>query len=127
MQVGSLPHAALAMADRIVASTTYQFKNTETGETYTTVKKQNPAAPIKVGCKYNDWHYTNGVLHIAMLELADKLGDKRYEEYVLKNMNFVFNEGNLEFFRKKFDKALSEKGWMAVRKISWHMIFSGNC
>ena len=121
----SAKDAALAMADRIVASTTYQFKNTETGETYTTVKKQNPAAPIKVGCKYNDWHYTNGVLHIAMLELADKLGDKRYEEYVLKNMNFVFNEGNLEFFRKKFDKALSEKGWMAVRKISWHMIFRG--
>ena len=72
--------AALAMADRIVASTTYQFKNTETGETYPTVKKLKYTEPIKVGCKYNDWHYTNGVLHIAMLELADKLGDKKYEE-----------------------------------------------
>ena len=117
--------AALAMADRIVASTTYQFKNTETGETYPTVKKLKYTEPIKVGCKYNDWHYTNGVLHIAMLELADKLGDKKYEEYVRKNMNFVFNEGNLEFFKKKFDKALKESGWMAVRKISWHMIFRG--
>ena len=117
--------AALAMADRIVASTTYQFKNTETGETYPTVKKLKYTEPIKVGCKYNDWHYTNGVLHIAMLELADKLGDKKYEEYVRKNMNFVFNEGNLEFFKKKFDKALKESGWMAVRKISWHMICRG--
>lgn len=60
-----------------------------------------------------------------MLELADKLGDKKYEEYVRKNMDFVFNEGNLEFFKKKFDKALEESGWMAVRKISWHMIFRG--
>lgn len=115
----------IAMADRIVASTTYQFKNTETGETYPTVKKRKYTEPIKVGCKYNDWHYTNGVLHIAMLELADKLGDKKYEEYVRKNMDFVFNEGNLEFFKKKFDKALEESGWMAVRKISWHMIFRG--
>ena len=42
--------AALAMADRIVASTTYQFKNTETGETYPTVKKLKYTEPIKVGC-----------------------------------------------------------------------------
>ena len=110
--------AALAMADRIVESTTYQFKNTETGETYTTVKKQKPSAPIKVACKYNDWHYTNGVLHIAMLELADKLGDEKYRDYVLKNMNFVFNEGNLEFIRKKFDAAHAAGGWRAVRKES---------
>ncbi len=116
---------AVVMADRIIESTTYQFKNTETNETFGTVKKQKVDDPIKVACKYNDWHYTNGVLHIAMLELAEKLGDKKYEDYVLKNMNFVFNEGNLDYFKKKFDKALEQGGWMAVRKVSWHMIFRG--
>ena len=40
-------------------------------------------------------------------------------------MNFVFNEGNLGFFRRQYDKALKEGGWYAVRKLSWHMIFRG--
>ena len=31
------------------------------------------------------------------MELADKTGAKKYDDYVLKNMNFVFNEGTLKF------------------------------
>lgn len=80
---------------------------------------------VKVNCKYNNWHYTNGVTNIALMELADKTGDKKYNEYVLRNMNFVFNEGNLEFFRKQYNKAFKDGGWNAVRKLSWHMIFRG--
>ena len=60
---------------------------------------------------------------MALMELGDKLADKKYEKYVLKNMNFVFNEGNLEFFRKQYDEAFKQDGWNAVRKLSWHMIF----
>ncbi len=40
-------------------------------------------------------------------------------------MNFVFNEGNLDFFRKQYDEAFKRDGWNAVRKLSWHMIFRG--
>ena len=80
---------------------------------------------VKVACKYNNWHYTNGVTNMALMELGDKLADKKYEKYVLKNMNFVFNEGNLEFFRKQYDEAFKQDGWNAVRKLSWHMIFRG--
>ena len=80
---------------------------------------------VKVACKYNNWHYTNGVTNMALMELGDKLGDKKYEKYVLKNMNFVFNEGNLDFFRKQYDEAFKRDGWNAVRKLSWHMIFRG--
>jgi len=117
--------AAVKIADRIVASTTYEFKNTKTGETYTNLKKVPFSMDVKVNCKYNNWHYTNGVTNIALMELGDKLGDKKYEQYVLHNMNFVFNEGNLEFFKKQYDKAMKEGGWNAVRKLSWHMIFRG--
>ena len=80
---------------------------------------------VKVACKYNNWHYTNGVTNIALMELADKVGDKKYDKYVLKNMNFVFNEGNLDFFRRQYDQAFKDGGWNAVRKLSWHMIFRG--
>lgn len=117
--------AAVKIADRILSSTTYDFKNTKTGETYRSVKNLPLSLDVKVNCKYNNWHYTNGVTHLALMELADRTGDRKYEDYVLRNMNFVFNEGNLDFFRKQYDRAMKDEGWYGVRKLSWHMIFRG--
>lgn len=114
---------AVQIANRIISETPYQFINKDTKETYTSLKKVKVSDKIKVASEYNDWHYTNGVLSIAMLELADKLNDKKYEEYVLKNMNFVFNEGHLEFFQKQYEQVKKEGGWRAIRPLSWHMIF----
>lgn len=121
----SAEEVAVKIADRILATTTYEFKNTKTGETYKSVKDLPLDMNVRVACKYNNWHYTNGVTHIALMELADKTGNRKYDEYVWKNMNFVFNEGNLDFFRKQYEKALKEEGWYGVRKLSWHMIFRG--
>lgn len=117
--------AAIKIADRIVASTSYDFKNAKTGEVFKSVKGMPLSMDVKVNSKYNNWHYTNGVTNIALMELADKTGRKEYERYVLRNMDFVFNEGNLDFFKKQYEKALKEGGWYAVRKLSWHMIFRG--
>lgn len=114
--------SALKIADRIVAGTPYTFVNSKTGEEYKTVKKLPVNTDVKVSSKYNDWHYTNGVLSLAMLELAEQSGDKKYENYVRKNMDFVFNEGNYEFFQKQFDQVKAAEGWNGVRRLSWHMI-----
>lgn len=119
----SAGETAVKIADRILHSTTYDFVNKKTGETFTSLKKVPFSMDVKVNSKYNQWHYTNGVTHLALMELADKTGDKKYEKYVLKNMDFVFNEGNLEFFKKQFDQAFQAGGWRAVPKLSWHMIF----
>lgn len=116
---------ARKIAERIINSTTYTFVNKKTGETYKSVKDLPLSQDIAVQSKYNQWHYTNGVTNIALMELGDKLKDKKYEEYVLKNMNFVFNEGNLDYFKRLYDQAYSQGGWNAVRNVSWHMIFRG--
>lgn len=121
----SATDVAVKIADRILSSTTYEFKNKKTGETYASVKDLPLDMDVQVACKYNNWHYTNGVTHIALMELADKTGERKYDDYVLKNMNFVFNEGNLEFFKKQYDRAMKDEGWYGVRKLSWHMIFRG--
>lgn len=114
---------AMKIADRILNTTTYDFKNVKTGEEYNSVKGIPVNQDVKVVSKYTQWHYTNGVTNMALMELGNKLGDLKYEKYVLKNMNFVFNEGNLEFFRKQYDQAFKDGGWEAIRKLSWHMIF----
>ncbi|MDR1414646.1 MAG: glycoside hydrolase family 88 protein [Odoribacteraceae bacterium] len=116
---------AVQIAGRVLQNTTYQFINRETKETFPSTRGLDPALPIRVQSQYNDWHYTNGVLAIAMIELADNTGDQRYEQFVLRNMNFVFNEGNLEFFREQFRRAKEKGGWRAVPSLSWHMIFRG--
>jgi rhamnogalacturonyl hydrolase YesR len=113
------------MGDRIIAATPYTFTNKQTGEVYTNVTKLPLDLNVRVTDKRNDWHYTNGVLALAMMELADASGDAKYEAYVLNNMNFVFNEGNLDFFRRQYDKVKADEGWKGVRNLSWHMIFRG--
>ncbi|QIK58416.1 glycosyl hydrolase family 88 [Dysgonomonas sp. HDW5A] len=119
----SADQIAIAIADRIMSETPYTFVNTKTEQTYTNLKNVPFSMDIKVQNEYNDWHYTNGVLNIALLELADKTKSKKYEDYVFKNMNFVFDENNLNFFKKQYDQAFSEGGWRAIRKLTWHMIF----
>lgn len=114
---------AVAIADRIISETPYTFVNIKTEQTYTNLKNVPFSMDVKVQNEYNDWHYTNGVLNIALLELADKIKSKKYEDYVFKNMNFVFDENNLNFFKKQYDQAFSEGGWRAIRKLTWHMIF----
>lgn len=121
----SAKETATKIAERIVNSTSYLFENKKTGETYSTVKDLSLSKDVVVQSKYTQWHYTNGVTNIALMELGDKLSDKKYENYVLKNMNFVFNEGNLDYFKKLYDNAFAEGGWGAVRNVSWHMIFRG--
>lgn len=114
---------AVKIADRILSSTTYDFKNTRTGETFRSVKNLPLSMDVRVNSKYNNWHYTNGVTHIALMELADKTGNKQYERYVRRNMDFVFNDGNLDYFRRQYLQMFQKEGWKGVRQLSWHMIF----
>lgn len=114
---------ATIIADRLMSETPYTFTDKVTRKTYTSLKGVPLSMNIEVTNEYNDWHYTNGVLHIALLELADQAQDKKYEEYVSKNMHFVFDKDNLGYFRRQYEKAFNEGGWKAIRKLSWHMIF----
>lgn len=114
---------ARKIADRIIRTTTYNFEDIRTGKIYQNVKGLPLKKEIQVKSIYNQWHYTNGVTHLALMELANQTGDLKYEKYVLKNMDFVFNPDHLEYYRQLYDKTFKEEGWMALRKVSWHMYF----
>ncbi|MDR3260238.1 MAG: glycoside hydrolase family 88 protein, partial [Tannerella sp.] len=114
---------AAVIADRIMAETSYTFTNSKTKETYANLKNVPFSMDIQVTNEYNEWHYTNGVLHIALLELADWANNQKYEEYVWKNMQFVFDKDNLAFFEKQYRQAFQANRWKGVRGQSWHMIF----
>ena len=64
---------AMKIADRILTSTTYEFVDKKSGKTYTSLKNMPLNKAVKVRSKYLDWHYTNGVTNIALMELGNKL------------------------------------------------------
>jgi unsaturated rhamnogalacturonyl hydrolase len=110
------------VADRILSETTYTIIDSETGKTYSSAKGLPLKESVKVDCRYNDWHYTNGVLNFAMNELGDLIDNSKYNGFVDKNFEFVFNPDNLEYFRKRYNEEKKTQ-WESVRKVSWHMLF----
>lgn len=115
---------AMQIADRIVHSTDYSFKD-KTGRRITDLGQEKQDISVKVSSKYLDWHYTNGVTNIALMELAAKSGEKKYVDYVSKNMEFVFNPVNYNYFERLYNTTFQEGGWMAIRRVNWHMIHRG--
>ena len=114
---------AIKIADRIVASTVYEFKDVKTGKIYTSLDNVSLNPDMRVNSKYLNWHYTNGVTNMALMELGDKLQSRKYEDYVLKNMKFVFDKTNQSYFHRLYDKTFREGGWRAVPRLTWHMIY----
>jgi unsaturated rhamnogalacturonyl hydrolase len=110
------------IADRILSETTYRFIDAETGKTYESTKGLPLKLSVKVESRYNDWHYTNGVLNFGINELGNLTGEKKYNEFVEKNFDFVFNHDALAYFRKLYDEQ-KKKDWYSVRQVNWHMFF----
>lgn len=112
------------VADRILQETSYQFVDTRTGKLYANLAGVPPSPDMKVMSRYNDWHYTNGVLGIAMLELSEALHDTAYAAYVRRNMAFVFQPDNYRYFKAQYDSVLSgQDGLRRVSALSWCMLY----
>lgn len=121
VQTGEILHK---IANRIIRSTSYKFINVKTQQEYSELKNVPFSMDVRVESEYNHWHYTIGVLDIAMLELANKLNDPKYRDYVEHNMRFVFNPDNLDYFRKQYEETQKEPdGLQKVTHRSWYMFF----
>ena len=81
---------AIKIADRIIASTVYEFKDVKTGKVYTSLDNVSLNPDMRVNSKYLNWHYTNGVTNMALMELGDKIQNRKYEDYVLKKYEVYF-------------------------------------
>ncbi len=82
-------------------NTEYKVIDKETGKEITNFSKLNKNADIATG-ENNDvlslWAYTMGVTYSGMIKATEATGDKKYEEYDFKNIDFYLD--NLPYFRK---------------------------
>jgi rhamnogalacturonyl hydrolase YesR len=89
------------VADHIIETTTFQFINTKTNQTFTSTKGLDTSRDVKAESKFNKWMYVNGVLAVGMVEATNVLKDKKYFAYASKNYDFIFS--NLDYFKKQYD------------------------
>jgi rhamnogalacturonyl hydrolase YesR len=93
-----------ATLDRVleyfVRSTPYRIVDTETFQPITDLSHPVKTAGIDGrNGEFIDWTYSTGVALAGMLQVSDATGDPRYQEYALKNFDFIFD--HLEYFRRQ--------------------------
>lgn len=90
----------LLVAEAILKNSTFNFVDKKTGNIFSSTTEAPLNVELKPVSEYNDWRYWNGVLNLAMIDLADHLKDSKYRDFVKKNLDFAFN--NYKYFEKKY-------------------------
>ena len=86
--------------EHFVRSTPYRIIDTATGQPITDLSRPVKTAGIdnRAG-EFNDWTYSMGVVLAGMLQVADVTGDARFQDYTIKNFDFIFD--HLDYFRQQ--------------------------
>ena len=86
--------------DYFVRSTQYRIIDTKTGQPIADFSRPiRTAALDSRGGQFNDWDYPMGVVLAGMLLATEVTGDTRYQDYTLKNFDFVFD--HVDYFGKQ--------------------------
>ena len=78
----------LKVADKVVSGYRTAYVDRSSGQEYTSADMIPEGAKVRLACKYMDWHYSLGVLDMAMLKMADRFGDVRYTDFVERQIDY---------------------------------------
>ena len=92
------------IADYILDHAEFSFVGTENGETYKSTKDIPDNVEARIKSAFAEWHYTNGVLNMAMVDLSEFLEDEKYYDFVVRQIEFGMN--NYKFFQKRFNNEM---------------------
>jgi unsaturated rhamnogalacturonyl hydrolase len=88
------------VADYILDHAEFSFVGAENGQTYNSTGEIPEDVEVRIKSPFAEWHYTNGVLNMAMIDLSEFLGDEKYFDFVVRQIEFGMN--NYKFFQKRF-------------------------
>ncbi len=93
-----------AVLDRIrehfVRATPYRIIDTATGQPIPDLSRPIRTAGIDTRPgEFNDWTYSMGVVLAGMLLATDVTGDTRFQDYAIRNFDFIFD--HLDYFRQQ--------------------------
>ena len=88
------------VADYILEHGKLSFTDINTGQIYKSTKDIPEGAKVKFTTPFGEWHYTDGVLNMALIDLSNFLGDKKYADYAAAQI--AFGMDNYKYFQKRY-------------------------
>lgn len=79
------------VADKVLADYRIAYTDRASGRTYASVDEIPAGARVRIASKYMDWHYSLGVLNMALLKMADRFGEERYADFVEQQIDYALS------------------------------------
>ncbi|VBB47996.1 conserved hypothetical protein [uncultured Paludibacter sp.] len=115
--------AIRVVADNILKQPVTQFVGVDDGAVYNSTSEIPAGKEVKFKSPLSEWHYSNGVLDMAMIKLGQYLGDEKYINYAKNHVSFGFN--NYEYFKTTFKN--DRKRWLWPFGQFWNMEELDDC
>ncbi len=112
-----------AVADNILKEPVTQFVGVTTGKTYNSTKEIPKGEDVRFKSPLSEWHYSNGVLDMSMINLGEYLNDPKYINYAKNHVAFGF--ANYEYFKNTFRN--DRKHWHWPFGQLWNMKELDDC
>ena len=97
------------VADNILNQPVTQFVGVKTGVTYNSTKEIPKGEDVAFKSPLTEWHYSNGVLDMSMIDLGKYLNEPKYIDYAKNHVAFGF--ANYEYFKKTFRNDRNHWHW----------------
>lgn len=102
------------VADKILATTSFRFINSRTGEKFESVKGLKQTLSVQAESPYNKWGYPNGVMMTGLMQMSNTLQEQKYADYCRRNYRLIFD--NLPYFETLYnDSVITSKDGRSVR------------
>jgi unsaturated rhamnogalacturonyl hydrolase len=89
-----------SVAERILAHGELAFRDTVTGKVYRSTAEAPQNAHLVLANHFGEWHYTNGVLNMAFVDLTAATGEKKYAAWAAAHC--AFGMDNYRWFEKRY-------------------------
>lgn len=101
--------AVRAVADNILKQPVTQFVGVDDGTLYNSTKEIPEGIDVKFKSPLSEWHYSNGVLDMAMIKLGEYLNEPKYVDYAKNHVAFGFD--NYTYFMERFRNDRNHWHW----------------
>lgn len=115
--------AVRAVADNILSQPVTQFVGVDDGVVYNSTKEIPKGKDVRFKSPLTEWHYSNGVLDMAMIKLGVYLNEEKYVDYAKNHVAFGFN--NYPFFKERFRNDMNH--WLRPFCQFWNMKELDDC
>ncbi len=113
------------VADYILEHGELGFKDVNTGEIFKSTKNVPEDAKLRFLNSFGEWHYTNGVLNMALINLSNFTGDKKYADYAAAHV--AFGMDNYKYFQERYNKEKDGPHYMFPFGQLWTMRELDDC